>query len=302
MQNFYLTLLSNSSMDYYNDNKTSHFTVKLPKTLTLDGKWSVALAEIHYQSTFLNVSPGNTTIFFKWNVNDIDSEHCIIEAKNYSSLKDLVNTINKCINEFMRKKAKTFKELPLNFLALDIESRFKKDPEIQPSSENKPEKESEKEPEKEPEKQPDFLSIDENKKVLVIAQLYKNVADELFFQNRLALILGYEPNVDAITMNENLLRKPQLLNGIPDEMMVYCDIIEPQVIAHTMAKIIRIVSISKDTMFGETRHKEYQRLQYIPLLKKEFETISIELRDKTGAYLPFDYGTVMIVLHFVKVE
>jgi hypothetical protein len=55
-------------------------------------------------------------------------------------------------------------------------------------------------------------------------------------------------------------------------------------------------------MFGETRHKEYQRLQYIPLLKKEFETISIDLRDKTGAYLPFDYGTVLVVLHFVKVE
>jgi hypothetical protein len=261
-------------MNYYKDNKTSHFTVKLPKTLTLDGKWTVALAEAHYQSTFLNVSEGNNTFFFKWDSNDIDSQKCTIEVKNYNSLSELIKTINECINKFMLKYIKKLKYIPLRIQAIDLEAN----------------------PEKE------FLSIDLNKKVVVVNTLCKNAISELYFQNRLALILGYEPNVDVISMNENQIKKPHISYGIPDEMMVYCDIIEPQIIAHAMAKIIRIVSISKDTMFGETCHKEYQRLQYIPLLKKEFETISIDLRDKTGAYLPFDYGTVLIVLHFVKVE
>jgi len=102
--------------------------------------------------------------------------------------------------------------------------------------------------------------------------------------------------------DENNIRKPHLWYGIPDEMMVYTDIVEPQVIAHQMAKIIRIVTVNKGALYEETTHKEFKRLQYFPLLKKEFDNISVELRDRTGQYLPFQYGNAILVLHFTKLD
>ena len=51
---FYVTLPSNSSMQYFPDNKTSNFVTKLPRTLQLDGEWEVGLAEIVYPHTWYN--------------------------------------------------------------------------------------------------------------------------------------------------------------------------------------------------------------------------------------------------------
>ena len=45
---FYVTLPSNSSIQYFPDNKTSNFVTKLSRTLQLDGEWEVGLAEIDY--------------------------------------------------------------------------------------------------------------------------------------------------------------------------------------------------------------------------------------------------------------
>ena len=51
---FYITLPSNSSMQYFPDNKTSNFVTKLSRTLRLDGEWEVGLAEIDYPHTWYN--------------------------------------------------------------------------------------------------------------------------------------------------------------------------------------------------------------------------------------------------------
>lgn len=49
MQNeFYLTLLSNSSMNYFPNNTLAHFQTKLPRKITLASNWVVGLAEISF--------------------------------------------------------------------------------------------------------------------------------------------------------------------------------------------------------------------------------------------------------------
>jgi hypothetical protein len=269
MKNFYLTLSSNSSMEYFSDNKTSNFTVKLPQTLTLDGKWSVALVDIHYQHTFNTVSEGNNKIFFNWIDERFQSE-LVIQSKNYNSMGDLLTEIISSVHSSIEHKARFIrkgiveKKLPNELLG--------------------------------------FLDYNEDRQKLIINDLYRSTCKEIIFQNRLALILGYIPNENALVLKQKRITQPNLLYGIPDEMFVYCDNIEPQVIGHKMAQVLRIVSINKDLMFGETHHTEYQRLQYIPLLKKEFENISIELRDRTGKFMPFMFGNTILVLHFRKEE
>ena len=45
---FYLHLLSNDSLRYFETNRPWHFTCVLPETLHLDGRWYVGLVEIEY--------------------------------------------------------------------------------------------------------------------------------------------------------------------------------------------------------------------------------------------------------------
>jgi hypothetical protein len=52
---FFMVLPSNTICKEYPDNKTSKYTIKLPKVVHLEGVWEVALSEIHYPHTFLNI-------------------------------------------------------------------------------------------------------------------------------------------------------------------------------------------------------------------------------------------------------
>ena len=63
---FYVTLPSNSSMQYFLDNKTSNFVTKLSRTLQLDGEWEVVLAEIVYPHTWYNIREGKERILWKF--------------------------------------------------------------------------------------------------------------------------------------------------------------------------------------------------------------------------------------------
>ena len=58
---FYVTLPSNSSMQYFPDNKTSNLVAKLSRTPQLDGEWEVGLAEIVYPHTWYNIRAGKNS-------------------------------------------------------------------------------------------------------------------------------------------------------------------------------------------------------------------------------------------------
>ena len=59
---FYVTLLSSSSMQYFPDNKKSNFVTKLSRTLQLDGEWEVGLAEVDYPHTWYNIREGKNSV------------------------------------------------------------------------------------------------------------------------------------------------------------------------------------------------------------------------------------------------
>lgn len=62
MDQFYLTLPSNSSMEFYPNNTTAKFTTQLRRRITLHGNWEVGLVEIHFPHSFFNVRRGENII------------------------------------------------------------------------------------------------------------------------------------------------------------------------------------------------------------------------------------------------
>ena len=59
---FFLTLPSNSSMDFYPSNKLSSYMTKLPETINLEGQYEVGLSQILYTHSWSNIK-GATTKF-----------------------------------------------------------------------------------------------------------------------------------------------------------------------------------------------------------------------------------------------
>lgn len=115
--------------------------------------------------------------------------------------------------------------------------------------------------------------------------------------------LGFAPE-DNILNFERSNNVGNIYFGVPDQMLIYTDIIEPVFVGHEKAQVIKIVNTgggSSTWSFGDVCNTEFQRMHYVPVLKKDFEAISVDIRDCTGSYMPFRHGVSTIKLHFKKI-
>lgn len=62
---FYITLSSNSSKDFYGENRADNFKVHLGRQLHLDWSYEVALTQIHYPMTVFNINGSNRRIWYQ---------------------------------------------------------------------------------------------------------------------------------------------------------------------------------------------------------------------------------------------
>ena len=90
---FYVTLPSNSYMQYFPDNKTSNFVTKLSTTLQLDGEWEVGLAEIDYSHTWYNIREGKNSLEIY--VPDKWAQEFSIQPGYYEKVQDVIDALRK---------------------------------------------------------------------------------------------------------------------------------------------------------------------------------------------------------------
>lgn len=64
---FYLTLPSDSSRNFFPENKISHFFTRFPTPIELKGEWEVGLVEFIYPHTWYNVNQSTNLIGFDLN-------------------------------------------------------------------------------------------------------------------------------------------------------------------------------------------------------------------------------------------
>jgi len=261
MSDFFITLVSNSSMKIFPANKTACFTVLLPEKISLKGDWSVAVAEIHYNYNFFNVNDENNKIKLIHNVadentNEIDkitAEDIVtleVTCGYYNSVIDLIAAINHQLSPYLENNES-------------------------------------------------LLSIDKKSNRTIINTNYvKKSVHHIYLEGRLGMQLGFEPHMDILQAQMS----PHVGNlrfGVPDQMFIYTDIIDPTFIGHEKAYVIKVVNTEgKKFTFGDTCYKEYTHMHYMRLQKREFETISVDIRDYTGQFMPFQHGVLMIKLHF----
>jgi hypothetical protein len=142
-----------------------------------------------------------------------------------------------------------------------------------------------------------ILRYDKKLKIVVV-ELISSDLQYVKLAPRLALQLGFFPDTD-ITKVDFSNFPALLLNGLPGQIFVYCDIVENVIVGDTSAPLLRIVSLDKDKhSFGTTETIKFENPHYIKLMKKSFDNLEIDLRDETGKQIPFATGTSIVKLHF----
>lgn len=252
-ESFYLTLLSNSSMDYFPENKTTRFSTKLPKAIVLDGTWYVGVVEFQYPCTMFTVQEHENVVYVTKNMMMPNESRpstvyykTHIPATNYDNINHILSALNK-IKENVRFR---YDELS-KFVNASV--------------------------------------MDENIRVLTLSP-------------QLSLQLGFEPNRNLV--DKGFGKCPANLHlGLPSQLFVYCDIVEPQIVGDVMTPLLRIIPLDPSKyIYGANKMHVFSPPHYLPVMRREFDTIEIDIRTSTGQKIPFQFGTVCIKLHFKKIQ
>lgn len=249
---FYLTLLSNSSMLYYPNNTTANFSTKLPKTIKLEGQWSVGLVEFQYPCSMLNVQEYENTIYVTKKVQlPMDTSEYHVEYKtkipstNYDDVENILIALNN--NSLLKDK--------VNFRYDKITKKI-------------------------------FVTVEDSEIV------------SLKLSPTLSIQLGFAPYTNFVS-NSIGKRPVNLYLGLPSQLFVYNDIIEPQVVGDVMTSLLRVISLDPSKyIYGANKISVFSPAHYVPVMRREFDTIEIDIRSNLGEKIPFQFGTTCVKLHF----
>lgn len=124
---------------------------------------------------------------------------------------------------------------------------------------------------------------------------------EIELAAKLALQLGFDPN-DKIILKNTGTHQANIKLGLPSQMFIYCDIINPQIVGDVMAPLLRVVSLDTSKyIFGVNRMVIFPQPYYIPVMRREFDTLEIDIRSDTGKLIPFQFGITCVKLHFKRI-
>ena len=239
---FYVTLPSDSSMNYFADNKISHFITRLPSPIQLKGEWEVGLVEFMYPHTWYNVNEQNNTIGF--DLGDGKELGRMIPPGCYETVPDILKAIT--IKDMQDK---------IFFSFNPVTKRVR-------------------------------IRVKNNARVI----LHKGLAE----------MLGFEPTIISVRNDrgESSVESPFAADPCAHfkMMFVYTDIVESQIVGDVLAPLLRMVHVTGTD--GELVNIQYDRPHYLPISRKDIETLEIVIRMHTGDLTPFERGRSYVKLHF----
>ena len=241
---FYVTLPSDSSMQYFPDNKTSNFVTKLSRTLQLNGEWEVGPPEIDYPHTWYSIREGKNYV----KIYAPDKLYLVFQTVEYSIQPGYYEKVQDVIDALFKAGLANLTDVVLSY-------------------------------------------DDTSKRVTV--KCAKGAILKL--RGDIARLFGFL-NDTMIRASEEKVSPLPYLNLEINIFYVYTDIIKSQYHGDVVIPVRHTVTVK-----GEHRSyvsKNFKRPHYIPLNKKIFDTISVNRRDEAGYLVAFEYGKVIITLHF----
>lgn len=277
MKDFYLTLLSDSCLETFPNNKQSNFTVRLNHPIQIDKQnWEVALAEIITPAELLNISENNNYFFVRFvgeaakrlkisnppepcaGTNDICLDYQVeIPKDNYVSARQLITEMQKSLEERFKEELEA-KNHAIHLIygnnSKRVKIRFEGD--------------------------------------------YKNDM-YMIFPKSLAEILGVDRELigQPLANNKHNFKYGVDLNMGSNRFYVYSDVASYTYIGNITAPILRVIPFKFREEQTHFQH-EILNLHYVPVAKSFIDQVHISIKGDTGQDIPFITGKTLIKLHF----
>lgn len=278
---FYLTLPSDSSLKENPDNKTSSFTVSLPKSIQLHGSWEMALVEFQYPHTIQNVTKNNNKLVYqfkkKFGHEDFKMYTFSIEVPigHYANINDLLVILNHKIESCADVKGISKKMFELNTITGRVECNASQRNDLIT--------------------QIDILNYYRHQEKGPKAEI---ISHRLYLEGTLAIMLGFDPFEHNLLLNTTGENLPNTKLGISSKMILYCDIIEPQFIGHKQAQVLKtMASLEPRVKYGDVCERNFPILQYVEVMKTCFDKIHLDIRTSDGRLMPFAFGSSCALVH-----
>lgn len=303
--NFYLTLPSNVIANG-RTNKISHFFTELPRVINLKSRhWEVALVEIDYPRTWNNIREDTSRITFyekKQNVLRSDINH--LPIGNYNSSKGLITALNSlrlesfnstfeynritnkvCLNIFRDEGIRLTSKLAM-MLGFHNKTKFLHDT-LQDNHRSETESPTSNEVSvPTPDREVSIVSLNEREAMPAYTFIEASSYSSGNRNKRTPDIKEFNGD-GALDLNSGLY-----------SIFIYTNIIEPVLIGDSYAPLLRTVFIEGN--YGDLIQKIFTHPHYITINTENLKMIEISLRNDQGEFIPFEYGKVMIKLHFRK--
>ena len=276
MEDFYMTLRSDSSPCDYPNNTSANFCVKLPREIRLsDDDWQIALVSISYPYTFRNIKKNHNELV----LGGLDNFGKEIEVKivipdgYYHSLSEVLKKLNIGIRQKINEDSKNgnaSSSIPNSNLS-KIETFF-----IEEKSQK----------------------VRVNSKLIAeFSQLIKK-PKRIYFKGNLSTVLGFDFENHNLLNDHEGVHACNLNFGISPEIFLYLNIIYPQIIGHACAEIIKIFpTLDREIHFSGIVERNFTSRQYVKILTKNFRTINVQLKNNLDEFIEFIFGTVTAVFH-----
>lgn len=279
-EHFFLTLPSNSSMGVFPENTLTSYKTHLQDRISLSGEWEVGLVEIHYPTKFLAIASALFALWVeyeKFPTRDLKLAETVYSTEVSSD--DVVvpnpNIVQKRI-VFRKGNYRTVKEL-VEVMQQNEDFRQVADIVFETSG---------------------SVGVVNNSKVIINLEAGTK---RIVLTEALRRILGL-PLMD-ITERVESFRIPNLMNNTPHHMYIYCDIITPQLVGDSLAQLLRIVTIDKAQVDSNDQAVQvFSHPHYVPVMRRDFQHLEIDLRDDLGSPLPFIDGQLNVKLHFRRLR
>jgi len=279
MGDFYVTLISDASGDYYPSNTITNFRNKLAIPVKLSPRqYEVALVDCSYIQSNVIIKKGELL--------------CTFQGKQYYTNRDIVHITEllsndlpwqshmKITNGYVEMREETDKiDTPPQPKIVFIQNEEGK---LKTSNER--------------------FHKNSNKKSYF---LYENSSSDSKHQSLSSqresrkYTIEWTPKINTILGYDEAAQEyihPVFGFAGASTIFVYCDIVEPQRVGDNYVPLLR--KLTNNGKHGDLLTREFQQLHYIDLKYEEFDTIHMYIRTESGEPPSFGSGPFSATLHF----
>ena len=297
VEEFIVTLPSNASVTTYPNNHASSYTIALPKTLSLDGDFEVAVGDLQYPHNWTNFS--EEYIVFAREEPVKENWHGVTTVKGYyeqgleTSMQDAIQ--KKTIKVNLNKDVKTRECREYLYYVIAIPKGY-------------------------------YADAGDIAKIIVSKFTDLTKSDNLnldYTYNEKSNTLKFSSSnitwLRILSKNENLCRifgfgKPTKLDSLYiwdplaeptskpllddfSTIYLYTDVIKYQIVGDTQAPLMGTLPV--EGKYGEQDYWSFNTTYYMPVNKTSISSIEVRLCTETGELVAFEPGsTTVCKLHF----